>query len=135
MEKEYYGRIPAYGFKNRLMYGVGEFFGGGCFLIINAFFAVFLTKALGMPPALSGTILLIGMIWDAITDPIMGTITDRTHSRLGPKRFYILVGSIFASLTFVLMWVRFSSDSVTVLFLFYLILYCLFSTASAYYTV
>ena len=98
------GRKPSYGFLSQTMYGMGEFFNGGCFVIINAFFAVFLTKALGMPPALVATIPLVGKIWDAITDPIMGNITDRTRSKFGPKRLYILIGSIASALTYVLLW-------------------------------
>ena len=94
MEEKISGRKPSYGFLSRLAYGVGEIFGGGCFVIINAFFIVFLTDALGMNAALAGTIPMIGKIWDAITDPIMGNIVERTESKYGPKRFYILVGSI-----------------------------------------
>ena len=103
MKGEISGRKPSYGFFSQNAYGMGEFLGGGCFVIINSFFAVFLTKALGMPTALAGTIPMIGKIWDAVTDPIMGNITDRTRSRLGPKRLYILIGSIAAPITFVLM--------------------------------
>ena len=40
MKEEIAGRKPGYGFFNRLTYGVGEIFGGGCFVIINAFFIV-----------------------------------------------------------------------------------------------
>ena len=96
MKEEIAGRKPDYGFFSRLAYGVGEIFGGGCFVIINAFFIVFLTDALGMPAALAGTIPLAGKVWDAITDPVMGNIVERTHSKFGAKRFYILIGS-FAS--------------------------------------
>ena len=80
-------RKPNYGFLSQVAYGMGEFFNGGCFVIINSFFLVFLTKAMGMPTALAGTIPLVGKIWDAITDPIMGNITDRTRSRFGPSAF------------------------------------------------
>lgn len=120
---------PNYGLRAQLMYGMGEFFNGGCFLIINSFFTVFLTKALGMPAALVGTIPLVGKVWDAITDPIMGNITDRTRSRFGPKRFYIMIGSIFSAITFVLMWVPAPSDSIWVKYAFYFVMYCLFDTA------
>ena len=68
-------------FLSRCAYGVADIYGGGAFVIIGTFFTVFLTKALGMPPALAGTIPLIGKVWDAVTDPVMGNITDRTHSR------------------------------------------------------
>ena len=128
-EEIIYGRKPNYGFLSRVMYGMGEFFGGGCFVIINSFFAVFLTKALGMPTALAGTIPMVGKIWDAVTDPIMGNITDRTQSKFGPKRFYILIGSFLSAITFVLMWLNIHADSVAVMYAFYVVMYCLFSTA------
>ena len=118
----------SYGFINRMMYGMAEFYGGGAFVIINTFFAVFLTKALGMPTALAGTIPLVGKIWDAITDPIMGNITDRTVSRFGPKRFYILVGGIVSALTFIVMWITLPTKSIMGMYFFYLFMYCLFST-------
>ena len=128
MEDKISGRKPAYGFINRLLYGVGELFGGGCFVIINAFFIVFLTDALGMNPVLAGTIPMIGKIWDAITDPIMGNIVERTKSKYGAKRFYILVGSIASAITFVVMWINIRSSSTTVNYIFYLLMYCLFNT-------
>ena len=135
MNEKISGRKPSYGFFSRVIYGMGEFFGGGCFVIINSFFAVFLTKALGMPPALAGTIPMVGKIWDAITDPIMGNITDRTVSKYGPKRFYILIGSIASAVTFVLMWLRVSTPSVAVMYIFYILMYCLFSTGFTVFSV
>ena len=135
MEEKISGRKPNYGFFYRVAYGIGEFFGGGCFVIINSFFAVFLTKALGMPTALAGTIPMVGKIWDAVTDPIMGNITDRTRSKFGPKRFYILIGSIISAVTFVMMWLRVSTDSVAVMYLFYIVMYCLFSTGFTIFSV
>lgn len=135
MNEQISGRKPNYGFFSRVIYGMGEFFGGGCFVIINSFFAVFLTKALGMPPALAGTIPMVGKIWDAITDPIMGNITDRTTSKFGPKRFYILIGSIISAVTFVLMWLRINTPSVMVMYVFYIVMYCLFSTGFTIFSV
>ena len=128
MKEEIAGRKPSYGFFSRVAYGVGEIFGGGCFVIINAFFIVFLTDALGMPAALAGTIPLIGKVWDAITDPIMGNITERTYSKFGAKRFYILIGSFASAITFVLLWVDITSPSMTAKYAFYIVMYCLFST-------
>lgn len=135
MDGKISGKRPSYGFFSQVMYGIGEFFGGGCFLIINSFYAVFLTKALGMPTALAGTIPLVGKLWDAITDPIMGNITDRTTSRFGPKRFYILIGSIASGLTFVLMWLRVNTASVPLMYAFYILMYCLFSTGFTIFSV
>ncbi len=118
----------SYGILSRMMYGMAEFYNGGCFVIINTFFTVFLTKALGMPAAMAGTIPLVGKIWDAITDPIMGNITDRTRSRFGAKRFYMLIGGIVSALTFILMWLTIPTRNMVAMYIFYLFMYCLFST-------
>ena len=127
-EMQYYGRKPNYNLAHRLMYGVAEFYNGGAFVIINTFFTVFLTKALGMQAALVGTIPLVGKIWDAVTDPIMGNIADRTVSKLGPKRLYILIGGFASALTFLMLWLTIPTNSVVGLYIFYLLMYCLFST-------
>ena len=78
--------------------------------------------------ALAGTVLMIGKIWDAITDPITGYISDRTRSRWGRRRPYMFVGAI---LSFFLMGVMFTKpaiDSQFTLFLYLTFLYCLLNT-------
>jgi len=113
---------------SKISYGFADIYGGGAFVVISTFFTVFLTKALGMPPELAGTIPLIGKIWDAVTDPVMGNIADRTHSRFGPKRFYMLVGSIVSAITFLVMWIPLRSAGTTGQYIFYVLMYMLFST-------
>lgn len=114
---------------SRLSYGFADIYGGGAFVIISTFYTVFLTKAMGMSPAMAGTIPLIGKVWDAVTDPIMGNICDRTRSRFGPKRFYMLIGSFISAVTFILMWVSLGKgSSMTAKYLFYVLMYMLFST-------
>lgn len=115
-------------FLSRCAYGVADIYGGGAFVIITTFFTVFLTKALGMPPALAGTIPLIGKVWDAITDPIMGNITDRTKSRFGSKRFFMLIGSFISAITFILLWIPLPAASTGLKYIFYMLMYMLFST-------
>lgn len=112
----------------RIAYGAADVYGGGAFVVISTFFTVFLTKALGMSPALAGTIPLIGKVWDAVTDPLMGNIVDRTHSRFGAKRFYLLLGSIVSAVTFVVMWISFPVSSAMGQYFFYMLMYMLFST-------
>jgi len=115
-------------FLAKCSYGFADIYGGGAFVVISTFFTVFLTKALGMSPALAGTIPLIGKVWDAITDPIMGNIVDRTSSRFGAKRFYILVGSIISAITFLLLWTNVGGQSAGGQYAFYVLMYMLFST-------
>lgn len=115
-------------FLAKCSYGFADIYGGGAFVVISTFFTVFLTKALGMSPALAGTIPLIGKVWDAITDPIMGNIVDRTSSRFGAKRFYILLGSIISAITFLLLWTNVGGQSAGGQYAFYVLMYMLFST-------
>lgn len=129
MSEQYAGRKNhSPGLLSQMMYGMGEFFNGGAFVIINTFFTVFMTDAMGIPAALAGSVHLVGGIWDAITDPIMGNITDRTRSKLGPKRFYILIGAFASAVTFAMLWVPVHAKSYVAMYLFYLMMYCLFST-------
>jgi len=118
------------GLGSQMAYGTCEFFNGGAFVIINAFFTVFLIKAIKMNPALAGTVPLIGHIWDAVTDPMMGNITDRTTSKMGAKRFYMLIGAVATGITFATLWVPFHANGSVTMFIFYVIMYCLFSTGS-----
>lgn len=113
---------------SRMAYGAADIYGGGAFVVISTFYTVFLTKAQGMPAAMAGTIPLIGKVWDAVTDPIMGNITDRTKSKFGAKRFYLLVGSLFSAITFILMWITVSMNSTGAKYAFYALMYMLFST-------
>ncbi len=116
---------------SKISYGFADIYGGGAFVVISTFFTVFLTKALGMPPALAGTIPLIGKFWDAVNDPIMGGLADRTKSKYGAKRFWLLVGSIASAITFIALWIPFKAGgSVIGQYIFYVIMYLLFSTGA-----
>lgn len=111
----------------KLAYGAADIYGGGSFLIISILYLVFLTDVVGMNPALAGSIPMIGKIWDALTDPLMGNIVDRTESRYGSKRFYLLIGSFAGSITFAMMWLSISATP-QITYFFYLLMYILFST-------
>lgn len=67
-------------------------------------FSFFLLTAFGMDPFLAGLLGGLPRIFDAITDPIMGYISDNTKSRLGRRRPYIFVGAILTGLLFILLW-------------------------------
>ena len=65
---------------------------------------VILNLGLGMNPVLVGLIAAIPRAFDAISDPMVGYISDHTHTRWGRRRPYILVGAILSGLVFALMW-------------------------------
>ncbi len=67
-------------------------------------FMFFLLTAFGMDPFLAGLLGGLPRIFDALTDPIMGFISDNTKSKYGRRRPYIFVGAILSGLFFVILW-------------------------------
>lgn len=67
-------------------------------------FAFFLITAFGVDPVLAGLLSGLPRLFDAITDPIMGFITDNTKSRWGRRRPYIVIGAILSGVLFAFMW-------------------------------
>ncbi len=91
----------------------------------NPFFNV----ALNVAPSLLGIAVMLFRLWDAITDPIMGWISDRTRSRFGRRRPYIICGAIAGGLLFALMWWCPRGMSTTFYFSWYMMVSILFYTA------
>lgn len=93
-------RIP---FLQKVIYGLGAFINnllaaaiGGMVIVLNL--------GLGMNPALVGLLGALPRLTDALTDPLMGYISDHTKSRWGRRRPYIFVGAIAAGIVFALLW-------------------------------
>ncbi len=86
----------------------------------------FMTDFLGIAAATGGFILLVSKIYDAVTDPVMGIISDKTRSRWGRRRPYIFIGGILCAVAFYGLFHAPSFDetrSAVVIMLFLLILY------------
>ena len=113
---------------NLMAYGIGDLYGGGSFLLIGMLFLFFLTEVVGMSPALAGVVFAIGKVWDAVTDPLMGYISDRTKSRFGRRRVYFLIGIIPIIVSFAALWMPIARGSQAGLFIYYSLAYMLFST-------
>jgi glycoside/pentoside/hexuronide:cation symporter, GPH family len=90
--------------KTRLGFGIGEFSSSIFFTVTSFWLMNFLTDEVRLSAALAGTALLVGKIWDAVIDPPIGHFSDRTRSRWGRRRPYILFFSIPFGLAFVLMF-------------------------------
>ena len=88
----------------KLFYGVGDLGFSMNNSIITAFFSVFMVTVVGMPPGLVAIIFMIGRSWDFINDPIIGHLSDRTRSRWGRRRPFLLFGAIPFGLSFILLW-------------------------------
>ena len=84
----------------KIGWGIGELAIAVYVGITMAFFLFYLTEALEISPVWAGTALLIPRLWDAFTDPFMGAISDRTRSRMGRRRPYLLAGSFLFGISF-----------------------------------
>jgi len=118
-------------FSRKVLFGVGDSSFSLLFTVTMLFYLYFLTDVAGLKPALAGTILLAGKAWDAITDPTVGFLSDRTRSRWGRRRPYLLFGVIPLAITYILIWQTypFASGSQGLLFVTYTILSLLFWTS------
>ena len=96
------GKIPVL---NKLAYGTGDMAGSAIVTITGFFLTAFLLDVAGLRPRDVGIIFLVANIWDAITDPAMGVLIDRTRTRWGSKRVWLLVGAFPFGLAYFLNWV------------------------------
>ena len=115
-------------FWQKLGYGVGDFYGGGSGTLIAFFYLVFLTDVVRISPGLAGIVALISRFYDAITDPFEGVISDRTRTKMGRRRPYLLAGIPLVFLSFFAMFYPVTFESETVRFVYVLASYLFYST-------
>lgn len=89
-------------------------------------FMVVLVLALKMDPFLAGVLAAVPRVLDALTDPIMGYISDNTRSKWGRRKPYIFLGAIIAGVTYMVMWQLYPENSMTHNFVYFLILSIVF---------
>ena len=77
-------------FKEKIGYGVGDFACNLVFSTLMLYLMFFYTDVFGIPAAVVGTLMLVVSVWDAVSDPLMGGIADRTTTRWGKFRPYLL---------------------------------------------
>ena len=93
------------GVKENLLFGLAN--AGQCFsynMFTGSFLSLFFVRVFGIPPGAVATMLLVLGIWDTVNDPIMGGIVDKTHTRYGKLRPYLLFVPIPLSVTTILFW-------------------------------
>ncbi len=81
-------------------YALGAFGTGVFSTVPTVLLLFFCTEILGMPPALAGLVVFLPKLWALVWDPIVGIWSDRTSSRLGRRRPFLLAGGILVSALF-----------------------------------
>lgn len=120
VESSYTAPEDRVSFPHKLIYGMGGFVNnllaaaiGGMLIVLNL--------GLGMNPALVGLLGALPRLTDALIDPVMGFISDRTRSRWGRRRPYIFAGAIASGITFALLWQLPSGRTETFYFVWFLV--------------
>lgn len=105
----------------KIAFGVGML-GNQMFPAALGVFMVVLVQGLGFPGWMWGILFFLPRLSDALTDPVMGFVSDNTNSRWGRRRPYILLGAIIAGLSYIFMWQLYPENGVTYNFVYFLLL-------------
>lgn len=104
----------------RVGWGLGSLSMSAMFNAISLLLLAFLIEVVGIPAVTAGALILVSKIYDAVTDPLMGVLSDRTKSRWGRRRPYLMLGGILAGISFTMIFTvpTFESQNTLVLYVF-----------------
>lgn len=108
--------------------GLGSAVGPGT--IIPFWYTIFLTDIAQLELGLVSIFWVIVTVWDAINNPLVGYLSDRTRTRWGRRRPYLLFGAVPFGVLFILLWWIPPTERQTLEFAYYLVTYILFETTS-----
>ena len=111
-------------------FALADFYGGGGQALIGVLYFVFLTNVIKLQPAMAGIVTLISEIWDAISDPLMGVISDNTRTKMGRRRPYILAGGCLLAVAFALIFFPIGGNNETLKFIYCAATYLFYNTIS-----
>ena len=117
------GRLPL---GRVLAFAVGDIFGGGSFNIINFLYPGFLAFAVGLSAQMAGVVIMAARIFDAVSDPVMGFISDRLRVKFGTRRGSLVASAPLIVLSMFLMFYPYQNPNTTVRFLLVLASYIFF---------
>ncbi|MEJ5309986.1 MAG: MFS transporter [Anaerolineae bacterium] len=118
-------------FWQKAAYGIGELGNAvGPGTIIPFWYSIFLTDIVRLDLKLVSLFWVIVTLWDAVNDPLFGFLSDRTRTRWGRRRPYLLFGAVPFGVFFALLWVIPSTQNQWLLFAYYTFMYILYEGAA-----
>jgi GPH family glycoside/pentoside/hexuronide:cation symporter len=118
--------------RTKFLYGFGDTGFSLTHTIIGAYFAIFLTDVVGIAPRIVAAAIFVGRSWDYINDPLIGHISDRTRTRWGRRRPFLLFGPLPFALAFALLWYRPPLESQLTLAAYYALAYVVFDASATF---
>ena len=116
--------------KAKLMYGAGDSGINMADTMVSVLFAIFLTDVVGLEPGLAALAIFLGRTSDYLNDPIIGYLSDRTRSRWGRRRPFLLFGALPFAAVYALLWWRPPIESQLALAIYYGLAFILYDTAA-----
>lgn len=107
-------------------YGIGGFGVNLMYILVSSYVIYYLTDMAGVSAMAAGTMFLASRVVDALLDPVIGAVSDRTKSKWGRYRPYMIFGSLFAVLIFIMLFTAVNFDT-TAKNVYYFIVYCAWS--------
>ncbi|HKE10143.1 MAG TPA: MFS transporter [Myxococcota bacterium] len=95
------GRLPL---ATLLVYAAPGAADGFMFMVVGTYLLKYGTDVLGISPGAMGLVLGLSRVWDAVSDPLVGYASDRTRTRLGRRRPWMVASALPAGATFILLW-------------------------------
>ena len=86
---------------NKVGYGTGDLAGNVVYAFLSSFVMLYLTNTVGLNPGVVGTLIMVSKLFDGVSDMFFGTLIDKTKSRLGKARPWMIYGYIGCALTLV----------------------------------
>ena len=114
----------------KAFFALADFYGGGGQAFIGVVYFFFLTTIIKLEPVLAGAVTLISEIWDAISDPLMGIISDKTKTKMGKRRPYILIGGCLLCVAFALIYLPVENMQQISKFIYCTVTYLFYNTIS-----
>jgi GPH family glycoside/pentoside/hexuronide:cation symporter len=116
----------------KILYGAGDLGFSLTDTIIGVLYGIFLTDVVGLSAGNAAAAVFIGRSWDYINDPLIGYLSDRTKSRWGRRRPYLLFGFIPFAIAFILLWWKPPIPSTIGLIAYYAFAYFFYDTAATF---
>lgn len=120
--------------RDKLVYGVGAFGYGTVNQMLNNFLMFFGTGILGLSGTLMGLAIAISTVWDAVTDPIVGALSDNYRGRFGQRHLFMFIGCLCVAFLNLLIWGINPAWNETIKFLVLLAILLLIETFNTVYS-